>query len=378
MAVPKDHGGLRRQVLSLARRDAALCGDDGKPDSLGRLWASMGRRGLLGLSVPAAFGGEGARYAEMLSAMDGFVRDGGRPGLALSWAVHLIVAKTLIAESGTGRQKREILPAMASGKQTVSIALSEPGAGSDPKGIRTRAVRCGNRFVLDGEKTWLTNGPLADVFLVFAVTARRAGRKRFTAFLVPRDAPGLVVRTLPPPGFLEPALHCAIRLERCAVPAAAVLGREGRAWEDLSKPFRAAEDVLLSGAVLGGLERQLRHAIREGRKKPGKAAADGVERVGEAASMLEAARLVALETARSLDGGKGGEAVGRRLVSLHGVVGHARESLRGASEALGCGRQRGPGTLGEDIDRLFALGGAASRARRRKWGHALLGGKETT
>lgn len=181
MAVPKDHARRLRQALSLARRDALLSEEDGGPDGFGSLWASMGRRGLLGWSVPAAFGGEGARYAEMLSAMDGFVRAGGRPGLALSWAVHLIVAKTLIAECGTGRQRREILPAMASGKQTVSIALSEPEAGNDPKGIRTRAVRSGDRYVLDGEKTWLTNGPLADFFLVFAVTARRNGRKSFSA-----------------------------------------------------------------------------------------------------------------------------------------------------------------------------------------------------
>ena len=378
MDVPKDHARRLRQALSLARRDALLSQEDGGPDGFGSLWASMGRRGLLGWSVPAAFGGEGARYAEMLSAMDGFVRAGGRPGLALSWAVHLIVAKTLIAECGTGRQRREILPAMASGKQTVSIALSEPEAGNDPKGIRTRAVRSGNRYVLDGEKTWLTNGPLADFFLVFAVTARRIGRKSFSAFLVPKDAPGLVVRDLPPPGFLEPARHCAIRLDRCTVPADAVLGREGRAWEDLSKPFRAAEDVLLSGAVLGGLERLLRHAIQEGRKKPGKTAADGVERVGEAAALLEAARHLAREAARSFEAERGGEAVEHRLVSLHRVVGHARDSLCRASEALGSTDPGGPGTLGEDIDRLIALGGSASRARRRKWGHALLSGKGTS
>ncbi|NPV03208.1 MAG: hypothetical protein HPY67_00525 [Syntrophaceae bacterium] len=376
MAVPRQDAVRLRRAASLARLDASRYAEGGKPDSLTGLWASMGRRGLLGLSVPPEFGGEGARYVEMRAAMDAFAHEGGRPGLALSWAVHLIVAKTLIAGCGTGRQRREILPAMASGRKTIAIALSEPGAGSDPKQIRTRAVKSGNRYVLDGEKTWLTNGPLADMFLAFAVTDRRAERKGFTAFLVPKETPGLTIAALPPLGFLEPALHCAVRLERCAVPADAVIGREGRAWEDLSKPFRAAEDVLIAGgAVLGGLDRLLRQRIGEWPNRPGDDTA-AAERVGEAASLLAAARLVAVEAALSLDAGEGGDAVGRRLVSLQRLVGYAREAVRGASEALGCGRRRGTSTFGEDLDKLIALGDPALRARRRKWGYALLSGKE--
>lgn len=377
MAVPRQDALGQRQAASLARLDASRCAEGGKPESLTRLWASMGRRGLLGLSVPAEFGGEGARYSEMRAAMDVFVREGGRPGLALTWAMHLIVAKTLIADCGTGRQRREILPAMASGRKTIAIALSEPGAGSDPKTIRTRAVKSGDRYVLDGEKSWLTNGPLADLFLVFAVTARREERKGFTAFLVPRETPGLTIAALPPLGCLEPALHCAVRLERCAVPETAVLGHEGRAWEELSKPFRVAEDVLLcGGAVLGGLTRLLDQRIGEWRNRTGEDTVGARERVGEAASLLAAARLVAGEAARSLDAGEGGDAVGRRLVSLQRIVGHAREAVRGASEALGCARRRGPSTLGEELDKLIALGDPALRARGRKWGYALLSGKE--
>ena len=118
----------------------------------GGLWRTMARRGLLGWSIPAAFGGDGARFSDILPAVEAFVGGGGRPGLALSWMVHLIVGKVLIAGSGNGRQKKEFLPGMASGKRTVSIALSEPGAGSDPKRIRTTAVKKGRSYVLDGKR----------------------------------------------------------------------------------------------------------------------------------------------------------------------------------------------------------------------------------
>ena len=224
----------------------------------------MARRGLLGWSIPAAYGGEGARFSDILPAVEAFVGRGGRPGLALSWMVHLIVGKVLIA--GAGKRHAEKGDPAGDGLRangTASIALSEPGAGSDPKRIRTTAVKKGRTYVLDGEKAWLTNGPLADLFIVFAVTGERGGRKGFTAFLVPRETPGLTVREMPALGYLRPSPHCEIRLEGCTVPETAILGRRGRAWEDLSKPFRVAEDVLLAGAILGGLDRELRQAVRE-------------------------------------------------------------------------------------------------------------------
>lgn len=365
-----------RQTGALARLDAELSAKEA--DAAGRLWASMGRRGLLGWSIPASHGGGGASFVEIREGLDAFVRGGGRPGTALSWAVHLIVGRTLVAARGNRVQKREILPAMASGRQTVSIALSEPGAGSDPKRIRTRAVRKGSSYVLNGEKAWLTNGPMAGLFIVFAVTAERGGKKEFTAFLVPKDTPGLSVAAVPPLGYLAPASHCMIRLEECAVPETAVLGRKGRAWEELSKPFRVVEDILLSGgAVTGGLERQLQSLIGAMRRMPGKAPAEAGERIGEAAALLEAARRMAGEAAGTLDGRRAGTSVERLLVCLHLLVKRGRESLRGAFEALGDGDLEGGGFLGEDIDKLIALGIPASRARQRNWGYALLNGKET-
>jgi alkylation response protein AidB-like acyl-CoA dehydrogenase len=367
---------LTMQALRLAGRDLSARGDAADLGISGGLWRTMARRGLLGWSIPAAFGGEGARFSDILPAVEAFVGAGGRPGLALSWMVHLIVGKVLIAGAANGKQKKEILPAMAAGRWTASIALSEPGAGSDPKRIRTTAVKKGRFYVLDGEKAWLTNGPLADLFIVFAVTGERGGRKGFTALLVPRETPGLTVREMPALGYLRPSPHCEIRLEGCNLPETAILGRKGRAWEDLSKPFRVAEDVLLSGAILGGLDRELRQEVRRLRESRGKIENDLKERIGGFAALLETARQVARSAARDLDGGKQETGVEARIVAFHLIAKTLQESLGGILEESPGGRRSGPGEPGDDIARIIGLGMYASRARQRKWGDTLLIGKE--
>jgi len=364
------------QAVRLADRDLSGHGDAGELELFQGLWRTMAGRGLLGWSIPAAFGGEGARFSDILPAVEAFVGRGGRPGLALSWMVHLIVGKVLIAGAGNGRQKKEILPKMAAGRWTASIALSEPGAGSDPKRIRTTAVKKEKYYVLDGEKAWLTNGPLADLFIVFAVTAERDGRKGFTAFLVPRETPGLTVREMPALGYLRPSPHCEIRLEGCSVPETGILGRRDRAWEELSKPFRMAEDVLLSGAILGGLDRELRQAARSLRERKGKIENDVKERVGGFAALLEAARQMARGAAGDLDCGKQSTEAEHRLVAFHLIVNTLQESLRGIIERPANGRSSGPDVGGDDVARLIGLGMHASRARQRKWGAKLLIGKE--
>jgi len=367
---------LKMQAVRLAGLDLSARADNGDLEISRGLWRTMARRGLLGWSIPAAFGGDGARFTGILPAVEAFVGAGGRPGLALSWMVHLIVGKVLIAGAANVNQKKEILPGMAAGKRTVSIALSEPGAGSDPKRIRTTAVKKGRSYVLDGEKAWLTNGPLADLFIVFAVTGERGGRKAFTAFIVPKETPGLTVRQMPALGYLRPSPHCEIQLQGCVLPETAILGPRGRAWEDLSKPFRVAEDVLLSGAILGGLERELRQAARSLQEGKGEIKNDVKERIGGFAALLEAARELARGAAGLLDSGMYPTDVEHRLVSFHLIAKTLKESLRDVTEKPASDRPSGPDATGDEIARLIGLGMHASRARQRKWGGTLLIGKE--
>lgn len=341
------------------------------------VWQKMGRRGLLGWGIPAAYGGGGAGFSHVLPAMEAFVRAGASPGLALSWMVHVVAAKVLVEGAADSRRKKELLPEMASGRSTVSIALSEPGAGSDPRRIGTTASKRRGGYLLDGQKTWLTNGPLADRYVVFAVEGEREGRKAFTAFVVPKHTAGLTVLEMPPLGFLRPSPHCGIRLESCFVPGAAVLGRRGRAWEDLSKPFRIAEDTLLAGVLIGAMSRELGLLIGRIGQTQGKAGTGEKERVGATAAWLAAARRVSLDAARALDGRGDGGVAERRLVAVHSVLQSLQEALGAAHEAFGLERAGDQGSLADDVARLFGLGSPADRARRRKWGETILTGKET-
>jgi alkylation response protein AidB-like acyl-CoA dehydrogenase len=370
------HPRLTTQAIRFASKDLSVHGDLGSCSNHGMLWRMMARRGLLGWSIPESFGGGGARYSAILPAVEAFVAKGGRPGVALSWMVHLIVGKVLISRSANRLQKQEILPAMAAGRITVSIALSEPGAGSDPKRIRTTAVKKKGHYVLNGEKAWLTNGPLAELFIVFAVTGEREGRKQFTAFLVPRETAGFTVKEMPPLGYLGPSPHCSIRLEACVIPETCILGCKGRAWDELSKPFRVVEDALLAGVIVGGLNRQLREISRGLKESKQDIGNDIKERIGAVAVQLDVARQLAQGAARDLDGGKTGMDTENGLVAIHLLAKTLQESIDGIREGVGSGRS--PGTLGNDIARLIGLGTLASRARQRKRGDKILVGKETS
>jgi len=369
-------GKLAKQAARFADRELVARTDLAGETIPRDIWERMGKRGLLGCGIPTLYGGGGASFSELLLALEAFVGAGASPGLALSWFVQLVAGKILIEGAADGRRKKELLPEMAAGRLTVSIALSEPGAGSDPRRIATKAVKRAGVYVVDGQKAWLTNGPMADRFVVFAVEGEREGRKRFTALIVPRETPGLTLVETPPLGFLRPAPHCSMRLESCAVPESAVLGRREHAWEDLSKPFRMAEDALLAGVLLGGTAREL--ALLADRVRAGGmgAGAEAKERIGAVAALLSAARGLSLEAAKAIDDSGAGTVVERRLAAVHPVLEAMLAALGAAYAGIGLERACGPGTLGDDMNRLFGLGGQAARARRKKWGEAILIGKE--
>jgi acyl-CoA dehydrogenase len=141
--------------------------------------------------------------------------------------------------------------------RALAVAISEPKVGAHPKLLTTRADKVEGGFRLSGRKAWVTNGPSADAIIVFAITAEEAGRKRYSAFIVPRDMPGLTME--PMPGFhaLRPSRHCLLTLDACFVPHDALLGDAGSAYDRMALPFRDIEDAVGTFAMLGAL----RHAI---------------------------------------------------------------------------------------------------------------------
>jgi len=217
------------------------------------LWQAMGADGLPGLGLPEDFGGHGGNFALIADCCRTLSEAGGNLGVAMSWMAHNLNAKLHLAAIGTNEQKSRWLPGLARGDYSLTIAISEPGAGAHPKRLKCTAQRDGDEYVLNGEKAYLTNGPLADIFLVLAITGIKDGRNQFSAFLVPRDSAGFEQTEGIEIDFLRPSPHCGIRLKDCRVPAGNMLGPEGTAFERISLKMRAVEDALATAAQAGGL-----------------------------------------------------------------------------------------------------------------------------
>lgn len=221
------------------------------------LWRAMGDAGLARIGLPEAYGGDGGDLRALAVASEAMADACGVRGVVATWLNRQLNARQQILAHGTEDQRQRYLPEIAAGRLTPCLAISEPGAGAHPKRLAATAVRDGDDYVLNGEKAYLTNGPIADIFMVLAITAIEDGRKRFSVLIVPRDTPGLEQTEGVKIDFLRPAPHCGLRLTDVRVPAANLLGREGAAFETISLPMRRVEDALFAASVAGGLRHEL-------------------------------------------------------------------------------------------------------------------------
>lgn len=180
-----------------------------------------------------------AREEAAVVERSGLLGEGG------AWAGRHVIARFFIAGFGNAEQRTAWLSRLA------SVAISEPRVGAHPKLLTTRAEEDGDGYCIFGEKAWVSNGPLAEVFIVFAVTAVVEGRKRYSAFLVPRDTPGLSINEAAEYRALAPSRHCGLRLEGCRVSRSAMLGPPGTAYETMALPFRDVEDAVGTFGLLG-------------------------------------------------------------------------------------------------------------------------------
>ncbi|WP_263262219.1 isovaleryl-CoA dehydrogenase [Pseudomonas sp. RIT-PI-S] len=155
------------------------------------LWKQFGDMGLLGLTVPEQYGGAGMGYLAHMVAMEEISRGAG--GIGLSYGAHSNLCVNQINRNGTHEQKLRFLPKLISGEHVGALAMSEPNAGSDVVSMRLRAERVGDRYVLNGTKMWITNGPDCNVLVVYAKTEPAAGAKGITAFILDTDTPGFSV-----------------------------------------------------------------------------------------------------------------------------------------------------------------------------------------
>jgi len=241
---------LRREVRSFASDEIAPCAAeiDRKNDFPADLWVKMGALGLLGITVEEEHGGAGMGYLEHVVAMEEISRASAAVGL--SYAAHSNLCVNQIRRHGSEAQKRRYLPRLISGEHVGALAMSEPGAGSDVVSLRTRAERKGDRFVLNGTKMWITNGPDADVLVIYAKTDPEVGPRGITAFLVEKGFPGFTTAQKLDKLGMRGSNTCELIFGECEVPEENVLGAVGRGVNVLMSGLDY-ERAVIAGGPLG-------------------------------------------------------------------------------------------------------------------------------
>jgi isovaleryl-CoA dehydrogenase len=212
------------------------------------LWRKMGDLGLLGITVDEEAGGTNMGYLAHVIAMEEISRASASVGL--SYGAHSNLCVNQISRNGTAAQKRKYLPKLVSGEHVGALAMSEPGAGSDVVSMRLRAERRGDRFILNGSKMWITNGPDASTFVVYAKTDVSAGPRGITTLLVERDMPGFSTGPKLDKLGMRGSNTCELVFQDCEVPADNVLGQEGRGVRVLMSGLDY-ERAVLAGGPLG-------------------------------------------------------------------------------------------------------------------------------
>ena len=259
-------------------------------------WKLCASLGLLGLSIPRQYGGEGYGFLSTARAAEAFGRGAPDMGLVFAAMAHLFACAMPIAEHGDEELRREILPRLASGEWIGANAITEEEAGSDATSLRTKAERAGDHYVLTGEKSFVSNGPVADAFVIYATSQPGNGFLGVSAFVVDRGTPGLV--TGEPFGKLglDRCPASTLSLDGCVVPARRRLGREGQGAAIFQSAMRW-ERTCLFAAYAGRIERLVGRCVDQARGRSQFGRPIGVNqaishRVARMRMRLEMARLL--------------------------------------------------------------------------------------
>ncbi len=241
---------LRDTVCGFARQEIAprAAEIDATNEAPLDLWQRLGDLGLLGITVEEEYGGAGMGYLEHVVAMEELSRASASVGL--SYGAHSNLCVNQIRRNGSEDQKRRYLPGLIAGTSIGALAMSEPGAGSDVIGMRLRAERRGERYVLNGNKMWITNGPDAHVLVVYAKTDPQAGPRGVTAFIVEKGWAGFTTAQKLDKLGMRGSNTCELVFQDCEVPVQNVLGAEGQGSRILMSGLDY-ERAVLAGGPLG-------------------------------------------------------------------------------------------------------------------------------
>lgn len=211
------------------------------------LWPEMGALGLHGMTVEEEYGGTGLGYLEHCIAVEEVSRASASVGL--SYGAHSNLCVNQISRNGNEAQKRKYLPLLISGEHVGALAMSEPGSGSDVVSMRTRADKKGDRYVLNGNKMWITNGPIAETLVVYAKTDPEAGPRGITAFLIEKGMKGFSTHQKLDKLGMRGSDTCELVFQDCEVPEENVLGTVGRGVNVLMSGLDYERVVLAAGPL---------------------------------------------------------------------------------------------------------------------------------
>src|SRR5246500_3872434 len=211
------------------------------------LWRKMGDLGLLGITVEEEYGGTNMGYLAHVVAMEELSR--GSASVGLSYGAHSNLCVNQLRRNGSDAQKRKYLPKLISGEQVGALAMSEPSAGSDVVSMRTRADKKGDRYVLNGSKMWITNGPVADTMVIYAKTDRTAGARGITAFIVEKEFKGFTPAQKLDKLGMRGSDTSELVFTDCEVPEENVLGAVGNGVNVLMSGLDYERVVLAAGPL---------------------------------------------------------------------------------------------------------------------------------
>jgi alkylation response protein AidB-like acyl-CoA dehydrogenase len=303
-----EHEQLRESITAFVKKEFAPHADEWEettfPDSI---FPRMGELGFLGLDKPEEYGGQGGDYFSAIVLAEAMVH-ANCGGLAMGVAVHTDMAMPPILAFGTEEQKQEWVVPAIKGEKILCLGITEPDAGSDVAGIKTRAVRDGDEYVINGSKTYITNGHRADVIVLVTKTDPDAGYDGFTLFLVPMDAPGVIREQK----LVKMGMHASdtalLAFQDVRVPASAVLGEVGKGFYHIMWELQGERMIGAAGAVAAAqhcMERTLQYAHeRSAFGKPIAKFQVTRHKFAEMATKIEAARQMTYMTAWRIHNGE--------------------------------------------------------------------------